>query len=152
VKLRVLFLCETNSVQSPIAEAFLRGLDPKHFEVSSAGFDRRETHPLTVEVMKDVGIDLGKRTAKPMDDVLNSRFDFVITLGDRARTECPKFSGAQRAHWQFADPLAVLDPDEQRRLFRSLRDQIAQRVRLFVLVHTRFDSMSSGAQPDAVRF
>jgi protein-tyrosine-phosphatase len=141
VKFRVLFLCATNGVQSPIAEALLNGADRKHFEVSSAGIDAGETHPFTVEVMKEIGIDLAGRIAKATRDHLNFPFDFVITLSERAKAECPEFPGAERIHWQVDDPLVVLDPDKQKRLFRSLRDQIAQRVRLFALVQTRFASV-----------
>ena len=147
VKLRVLFLCEANSVQSPIAEALLNGIDRKHFEVISAGINAGETHPFTVEVMKEVGIDLGGRIAKAIRDLLNFRFDFVITLSDRAKAECPEFPGAERIHWQVDDPSAVLDPDKQKRLFRSLRNQIAQRVRLFALVQTRFTAFEAKANP-----
>ena len=116
MKLRVLFVCTTNSVQSVIAQALLESLDPAHFEAFSAGIIRGETHSLTV--------------------------DFVITLSDPAKTECPEFPGAELIHWQFDDPSVISDPDKQLRLFRSLRDQIAQRVRLFVLVQTRFASAS----------
>jgi protein-tyrosine-phosphatase len=137
MKFTVLFLCANNGVQSPMAEALLNELDREHFAVISAGIDCGETHPLTVEVMKEIGIDLGKRVAKAAKDVLEPGFDFVITLCDRARSECPSFPGAELVHWHFDDPLVVLDPVKQKRLFQSLRDQIAQRVRLFVLVQAR---------------
>ena len=148
MKFRVLFLCATNSVQSPMAEALLKGLDPEHFEVLSAGIHRRETHPLTVEVMKEIRTDLTGRVTKAVADVLNSRFDFVISLGDRAKLQCPEFPEAEIVHWQFDDPLLELDPDKQKRRFRSLRDQIAQRVRLFALVQTRFASIGKHAYQD----
>jgi protein-tyrosine-phosphatase len=138
MKLRVLFLCTTNGVESPMAEALLNRLDREHFEVMSAGIDPGEIHPLTLEVMKDIGIDLGGRVVKATRDVLSFSFDFVITLSDRAKSECPRFPEAQLVHWQFDDPLAELDAAKWQRLFRSLRDQIAQRVRLFVLVQARF--------------
>jgi protein-tyrosine-phosphatase len=137
VKLRVLFLCAANSVQSPMAEALLNGLDSEHFDVTSAGIDRGQTHPLTIEVMKEIGIDLGRRATRTTHDVLGDCFDFVITLSDRARSECPSFPEAELVHWHFDDPLAVVDHTKRKRLFRSLRDQIAHRVRLFALVHAR---------------
>jgi len=143
VKLRVLFLCANNSVESPIAKALLDGLDSVHFEAFSAGIERGEIHPLTVEVMKEIGVDLGGRAAKAARDLLNFHFDFVITLSERAKSECPEFPNATLVHWRFDDPLLVLDPDKQKRLFRSLRDQIAQRVRLFALVQARFVPIDS---------
>ena len=142
MKLRVLFLCTTNTVQSVIAQALLEAFDPVHFEAFSAGIIRGETQSLTVEVLKEMGIDVGDRTAKTTDDIINLPFDFVITLSEPAKTERPDFPGAALIHWQFDDPSVISDPDKQLRLFRSLRDQIAQRVRLFVLVQTRFASAS----------
>jgi len=143
MKLRVLFLCATNSVESPVAEALLDGLDSAHFEAFSAGIERGETHPLTVEVMKEIGIDLGDRVGKALQDVLNSHFDFVITLSDRVRSECLEFPEGELVHWQFDNPLEVSPPDIRKRMFRSLRDQIAQRIRLFALVQTRFVSFDT---------
>jgi protein-tyrosine-phosphatase len=138
MKQRVLFLCATNGVESPIAGALLKGLDSEHFEVTSAGIDRGETHPLTIEVMKEIGVDLEIRVTKATRDILDRGFDLVITLCDRAKLECPKFQGAEIIHWQFENPLTASDHTQQRRMFRSLRAQIAQRVRLFALVQVRF--------------
>jgi arsenate reductase len=120
-----------------MAEALLTGLDREHFEVSSAGIDSGGMHPLTTEVMREIGVDLGGRVARGIRDVMSFPFDFVITLSDRARSECPKFPEAEVVHWQFDDPLRTAEPSKQKRLFRSLRDQIAQRVRLFALVQAR---------------
>ena len=58
MKLKVLFLCATNGVQSPMAEALLTMLDSVHFEAASAGVQRGGMHPFAVEVMKEIGIDL----------------------------------------------------------------------------------------------
>jgi len=138
MKLRVLFLCATNGVQSPMAEALLKGFDSEHFEVTSAGVDRGEMHPLTVEVMKEVGIDLQGSATRSVDDVRHLSFDIVITLSDGARFQCPKFTQSEVVHWRFDDPLLVSDGVKQRRMFQTLRDQIAQRVRLFALVHARY--------------
>ena len=148
MKLKVLFLCATNSVPGPMAEALLNQVDPKRFEVTSAGIDRGENHPLTVEVMKEIGLDLAGRSAKTAQDVLNLGFDFVITLCDRSRSECPSFPKAELVHWQFDDPLAVSDPAKQKQQFRSLRDQIAQRIRLFALVQVRFVSAATSVPAD----
>ena len=138
MKLRVLFLCAGNAVQSPIAESLLTAADSEHFEVASAGIERGDIHPITIDVMKEIGVDLHGRATKVIQDVANSNYDFVITLSDRARFECPEFPGAELVHWQLDDPFSSQDEAKQKRLFQSLRDQIAQRVRLFALVQVRF--------------
>jgi arsenate reductase len=142
MKFKVLFLCSGNGVESPMAEMLLNGLDSAHFEVLSAGIERGETHPLTIEVMKEIEIDLKGRVTKAVRDLLGRRFDFVITLSDRAKSECPRFPGAEIIHWRFDDPCAALDRTKQKRMFRSVRDQIAQRIRLFALVQVRFAPLS----------
>jgi protein-tyrosine-phosphatase len=157
VKIRVLFLCSGNSVQSPIAESLLTAADSEHFEVASAGIEREDMHPFTIEVLKEIGVDLHRKATKSLKDVSNSHFDFVITLCDRARFQCPKFPGAEVVHWQLDNPLTSQDEAKQKRLFQSLRDQIAQRVRLFALVQVRFTEIQtseiqdrSHGQPDLV--
>jgi arsenate reductase len=121
-----------------MAEALLKGLDPGHFEVLSAGVERGETHPLTIEVMKEIGIDLEGRVTKAVRDLRGLGFDFVVTLCDRAKSECPNFPESEVVHWQFDNPFATPDHLKQKRIFRSIRDQIAQRIRLFALVQVRF--------------
>jgi arsenate reductase len=137
MKYRVLFLCANNGIQSPMAEALLSALDPEHFDVTSAGIERGQIHSMTVEVMKEVGVNLEDRATRSIQEVLDRAFDFVITLCDRARMECPKFRGAELVHWHLEAPPGTFDDARQKRMFGSLRDQIAQRVRLFALVQAR---------------
>src|ERR1044072_4609713 len=94
--------------------------------------------PLTIEVMKDVGINLEGRTPKAVQDLTARKFDFVITLCDRARAECPRFPEAEFVHWQLDDPSSAANEGKRKRAFESLRDQITQRLRLFTLVQVRF--------------
>ena len=147
-KIKVLFVCASNGVQSPMAEGLLNAVDSAHFEVVSAGIERGDVHPLTIEVMREVNIDLEGRATKAAHDVSDLGFDFVITLCDRSRTECPKFPQAEIVHWQFHDPLAV-EHTNQKRMFRSLRDQIAQRIRLFALVQVRFTEVATSGHHDS---
>jgi len=138
MKLKVLFLCATNGVQSPMAEALLTMFDTDHFEATSAGILRGRLHPYTVEVMKEIGIDIHDRRTKAIQDVADRRFDFVITLCNRAKSERPEFPGAEFVHWQLDDPSIAVDEVRRKRMFQALRDQIAQRLRLFTLVQVRF--------------
>src|SRR5262245_44207362 len=133
-KIKVLFLCASNGVQSPMAEGLLNAVDSVHFEVVSAGIERGEIHPLTIEVMREIDIDFEGSPTKAAQDVSGLGFDFVITLCDRSRTECPQFPEAEVVHWHFDDPMPATDHTNQRRMFRSLRDHISHRIRLFVLV------------------
>ena len=137
-KIKVLFLCASNGLQSPMAEELLSTVDSTHFEVVSAGIERGDIHPRTMEVMREINVDLEGKATTGMEDVSSVGFDFVITLCNRSRTECPEFPEAEVVHWQFPDPLASVEHTDQKRMFRSVRDQIAQRIRLFALVQVRF--------------
>jgi arsenate reductase len=76
---RVLFLCTHNSARSQMAEAILRSMRGDRFEVASAGIQKTFVHPLAVQVMGEIGIDLTGHTSKTVDEFLGQRWDYVIT-------------------------------------------------------------------------
>jgi protein-tyrosine-phosphatase len=137
MKIKVLFLCATNGIHSVMAEALLRRIDSEHFEAASAAIEAGQVHPLTIEVMKEVGLNLENKIPTPIEALGNRVFDFVITLCNRAKTDCPELLAAKRIHWRLDDPLRSSDVERQRRDFRTLRDQITHRLHLFVLVQVR---------------
>jgi len=65
-----------------MAEALLRRIDSEHFQAVSAGTSRGRLPPLTVEVMKEIGIDLKYKIPKLLEDVMDDEFDY-----DYARRE-----------------------------------------------------------------
>lgn len=133
-KKRVLFLCTGNSARSQMAEGLLRHLAGDSYDVFSAGTHPVGVNPLAVEVMKEIGIDISHHRSKSLSQFLNERFDFIITVCDRANETCPVFPGdVVRIHWSFDDPAAVQGGDEERlNVFRRVRHEIAGRLRLFV--------------------
>jgi len=151
LKCRVLFVCATNGLHSPMAEAMLKWLDSEHFEATSAGTICGQLHPLTVEVLKEIGIDLGRKTPKSVQQLPDEKFDYVITLGSRAPSCGRTFPQGEIVHWKIDDAGIPDDPEKQLRQFRMVRDQILQRLRLFVLVHVRpqirsFNSRAASCQ------
>ena len=135
---KILFLCETNGVHSPIAEALLSRIDSEHFEAISAGASPGRLHPLTVEVVKEVGIDLSRKIPKHIRAVADDSFDYVITFDEVSARAYRNPRRIEVIHWKLDDPLATPgDPESQLRAFRMVRDQIAQRLRLFVIVNVR---------------
>ena len=133
MKHTVLFLCTGNSARSQMAEGWLRHLAGDRFEVFSAG-----THPVglnrgSVEAMAEVGIDIARHRSKSVVEFTAKPFDYVITVCDRAKDSCPRWSGAgQLVHWSFDDPAAVADAAERRRGFSRVRDEIAAQIKQFV--------------------
>jgi arsenate reductase (thioredoxin) len=132
---RVLFLCTGNSCRSHMAEGWLRKLGGDAFDVFSAGSKPAGyVHPLAIEAMREVGVDISKHRSKSLEEFTGETFDYVITVCDNARDACPVFPGAaNRLHWGFDDPAhAPGSDDEKRRVFRRVRGEIEQRIRLFL--------------------
>ena len=135
-KKRVLFLCTGNSARSQMAEGLLRNLAGNKFDVVSAGTKPKGLHPRSVEVMKEIGIDVSRQASKDLKQFLNQKFDYVITVCDRAKQQCPIFPGAEPVHWGFDDP-AEAPLDKELQTFRRVRDEILQRLRLFLLANEK---------------
>ncbi len=133
--LRVLFLCTGNSARSQMGEALLRYLSRGEIQVASAGSrPRPEIHPMARRAVKTFGLDMAGQRPKPLEEFLGGRFDYIITVCDRAAESCPSFPGdPERIRWSFEDPAAV-DGDEetkQRAFDRTARD-MAGRIRTWM--------------------
>ena len=137
-KKRVLFLCTGNSARSQMAEGLLRKLAGERYEVFSAGTNPKGVHPRTIEVMQEISIDVHSQTSKNVTQYQDQRFDYVITVCDRARQHCPIFPGAEPIHWGFDDP-ADAPEAKQLEAFRRVRDEILQRLRMFISARYRMD-------------
>ena len=133
---RVLFLCTGNSARSQMAEGLLRDLGGGWFDVFSAGTEPKGLHPRSVEVMKEIGIDVSRQTSKNVTEFIGQKFDYVITVCDRAKQNCPIFPGAEPIHWGFDDPAEVAG-DGQLEAFRRVRNEIQQHLRLFLVANQR---------------
>lgn len=133
MKQRVLFLCTGNSARSQIAEGWLRHMAGDRFEVHSAGTHPVGLNPGSVEAMAEAGIDLSQHRSKSVSEFAGQPFDYVITVCDRAKESCPRWSGAtQLLHWIFDDPAAVSDPEARRVTFSRVRDEIGASIRDFL--------------------
>ena len=136
--IRVLIVCTHNSARSQMAEALLRHLGGDQFEVYSAGTEPGYVQPLAIKAMAEVGIDISQARSKHVNEFIDQTFDYVITVCDRARETCPVFPGEpQRIHWSFPDPAAVEGTEEERlRAFRRVRDELTQRLRVWITAVT----------------
>ena len=130
MKKRILFICTHNSARSQMAEGLLRHLGGDRFEVYSAGTDATQVRPLAIEVMREMDIDISGQQSKTLDRYVGEPFDKVITVCDTAAEACPVFPGArEQLHWSFLDPSqATGSPEEQRAVYRSVRDAIRARI------------------------
>lgn len=123
----VLILCTGNSCRSQMAEAFLRQAAGDILRVASAGSKPSGfVHPLAIEVMAEAGLDISACESKSLDLFLNQKVETVITVCGNASQACPHFTGqVNRRHWGFDDPAEARgSAEEQRRVFRKIRDEI----------------------------
>ena len=132
MKQRILFLCTGNSARSQMAEALLRLMAGDHFEAQSAGTHPAGLHPMTVEAMDEIGVDVRCSRSKNLSEFTRQYFDYVITVCDRAKEMCPVFPNANIRHWSFEDPAAA--PLENRlEVVCRVRDEIANRLCRFLI-------------------
>ncbi len=136
--MHVLFLCTHNSSRSQMAEGILRARGGDRYAVFSAGTHPRSVHPLAIQVMRELDIDISEAAgyrAKSLDEFIGQPpMDLVVTVCDEAAEECPFFPGARRQeHWGFPDPSAATGTEAERlAAFRSVRDGIATRITTFI--------------------
>jgi protein-tyrosine-phosphatase/DNA-binding transcriptional ArsR family regulator len=111
----VMFVCTGNSARSPIAEALLRQHTAGHVTAVSAGtHPKSQLHPHTVRVLQDhFGVDVADQRPRHLETFTGHRFDYVITLCDKAREVCLGFGDRPRlAHWSVPDPTAASGNDQ----------------------------------------
>jgi protein-tyrosine-phosphatase len=139
VPISVLFICNGNSARSQIAEALLGRFGTPDFGAASAGTSPKQVHELAVRVLAEVGIDWEQARAKPVTDLLDRSFDYVITLSNSAREECPTLPGLHSSlHWHLEDPSEVEGPEEERlEAFRATRADLTARLRPFIEIARR---------------
>ena len=132
--IRVIFVCTGNSARSQMAEALLRRDGGERFSVVSAGVNPRPINPMTHRALDKVGIDIGGAESKPVGKFLGQRFDYVITVCDRARATCPVFpGGSETLHWGIDDPAEATGTDEERQAaFDRALKEISIRIHTFL--------------------
>jgi protein-tyrosine-phosphatase len=131
---RVLFLCTGNSSRSQIAEALATELSDGAIRAASAGSHPKPVHTNAVRVMSERGVDLSGRRSKHLDEFVGERFDYVITLCDRVRENCPEFPGGPKAiHWSIPDPgRKPGGNDETLPVFEAVADELSARISFLI--------------------
>ena len=118
---RVLFVCLHNAGRSQMSKAlFERAAGGRH-EAESAGTEPAENvHPEVVEVMRELDVDLSRKTPQKLSDELAEWADVIVTMG--CGDACPYIPGKRYIDWDLTDPKG-LALDE----VRAIRTDIAHR-------------------------
>lgn len=126
---RILYLCTGNRCRSQMAEGWTRHLHDDRFEAFSAGLEAQGLDPRAVQVMAEVGIDIGHQRSQHVDELAGLRFDAVVTVCGHTHAHCPVLRGAPRVlHQGFGDLARLtrrLDDEEAiLAVYRQVRDSI----------------------------
>lgn len=131
MKRTILFLCTANAIRSQMAKGWLEHLSQDFVAYSAGIVPTAEVDWLTVEVMKEVGIDIASCRVQDVETLRLLPIDILITLSRTAYRECPPWLYARpnliSGHWEFQD---VSGKSKAR--FRQLRDEIGAHIRAFL--------------------
>lgn len=129
---KIYFLCTGNSCRSQMADGLAKViLDPKEWEVRSAGIEAHGLNPRAVKIMAEIGIDISQNKSEVIDlEFLNSS-DLVVTLCGDALDNCPVIpQSVQHIHWGLEDPAKATGTEEEiMDVFRKTRDEIEKRIK-----------------------
>ena len=135
--LRLLFLCTGNSARSQMAEAILNEKGQGRVIAESAGSQpAARVNPLALETLREWSVPWKGHPPRGLDGLDRQRWDFVITVCDRAKESCPIFPGQPvLAHWGMPDPAEVVGDDEtKRKAFRDTFVLLNRRIELFLAI------------------
>jgi len=119
-----LFVCRHNAGRSQMSAALFEGAAQGRHRALSAGTEadpEGRVHPQVVEVMRELGIDLGERRPQRLSPELAEQADVVVTMG--CGDACPYVPGTRYLDWELEDPKGRPVDD-----VRATRDDIARMV------------------------
>ena len=118
----LLFVCVANSGRSQMAEAIARSLAQDRWEIWSAGsHPSGRIHPVAIEAMSELGLDLLTHRSKGLADLPAREWDYVVTMG--CGDACPAVRARARLDWDIPDPVGLPMED-----VRRIRDDLTQRI------------------------
>jgi arsenate reductase len=87
-------------------------------------------HPLAIQVMSELEIDLSGHRSKSVEEFQEAQFDQVITVCDDAAENCPVWLGSgQVTHIPFPDPAEATGSETERlAVFQQVRDDIGKQI------------------------
>jgi arsenate reductase (thioredoxin) len=121
---RVVFACVHNAGRSQMAAAWFNRLaDPAAARAISAGTEPADrVHPVVVETMREVGVDLSAEKPQRLTGELANGAALLVTMG--CGEACPYVPGVPVIDWPLSDPKGRSAED-----VRGIRDEIEGRVR-----------------------
>jgi arsenate reductase (thioredoxin) len=118
-----IFACVHNAGRSQMSAAFFNQLaDPELACGISAGTQpAAHVHPVVVDAMREVGIDLSSAKPQKLTAELAQNAEMLVTMG--CGDECPYVPGLRRDDWPLPDPKG-----QGIESVRQTRDEIKRRI------------------------
>ena len=132
----ILVLCTGNSCRSQIAHGWLNYYtDSSKIQIYSAGIEAHGLNKMAIETMSEIGIDISHQKSNLISDYDKIQFDFIITVCDNAKENCPVFhsKNSKKIHKNFSDPSKIDgDINKIKNSFKKTRDEIRDFCKNFV--------------------
>ncbi|MDV2857376.1 MULTISPECIES: arsenate reductase/protein-tyrosine-phosphatase family protein [Oceanimonas] len=128
----VLFVCHSNSVCSPIAEALLNHLAADRYRVMSAGVQPVAIDANALAALNKLNVDTSGLESKGLDAVADEYFDIVVSLCEQAEAAAGAVPAERFMAWHFTDTPCCSETDASK-----LTQEIYERIKLLVLVQDR---------------
>ena len=134
----ILVLCTGNSCRSQMAEGYLRHFGGDRVNIYSAGIETHGLNKMAVKIMHEDAIDISGHTSNHIDEYQKIDFDFILTVCDHAKENCPYFpSDAQRFHHNFSDPSKLKgNAEDIHQAFKNTRNEIKDYAKSFIKINT----------------
>jgi arsenate reductase (thioredoxin) len=106
-----------------MATAFFNRLaDPMKARAISAGTQpAAQVHPVVVDAMREVGLDVSRATPRLLTPELAQTANLLVTMG--CGEECPNVPAVEVQDWELRDP-----KNQPIEVVREIRDDIRRRV------------------------
>ena len=110
-----------------MAEAFLNHLCGDRFKAESEGITPKGINPYVKRVMCELGIPLTGHRSKSVAEFQGRTFNYVVTVCDLTREQCPFFPGEIELNKSFPDPSSFTGTEEEiLTKVRAVRDEIKE--------------------------
>lgn len=118
----VLFVCVENTFRSVVSEAIFNARAPRGWKAESAGVQAASAiNPVAVELLKEIGVELGTKTPRTVTPEMIERASRVVTFGCLDR--CPIGTGAKAEDWPMPGATGKTWPE-----LRVIRDELRRRI------------------------
>ena len=128
----ILFICNINSIRSPMAEAILKLWFDKKIFIDSCGIRKGEIDHMAIEVMKEKGFDLSNHKTKIFSNLEDNYFDLIIAFTEEAYDEAVKLTKTEACEIELLNipDASQTTGNRQQRLdsYRSVRDLLIEKL------------------------